>query len=142
MNLCNKVRQHIVGNSSNDHADFNEESFAFAKFANYIKSKYAKDVMNVKDFKRAELQTLYKLFTTIYRGQLIDAKYATPEHPEYQVVKMYPISHSPRLKERLQIVIMCLSVHHLGRNVVFIADAEMAKVVYQDFHLIILKPIK
>lgn len=141
MNLCNKVRQHTVGNSSNDHVGFNEESFAFAKFANYIKSKYAKDVMNVKDFKRAELQTLYKLFTTIYRGQLTDAKYATPEHPEYQVVKMYPISHSPRFKERL-LIVMCLSVHHQGRNVVFIADAKMAKVVYQAFHLIILKPFK
>ena len=139
VNLYNKVRQQTMKTSSPSPAAFDEESLAFARVVDHVKSECTKDLMNVPVFKLAELKTLYSSYLPAMETD--SRSYETRTSRKASVENVIGVAqdsksstvHSSRFKDRLLSAIPYLSAHQQGRDVYFIADAEMGTIVHQAY---------
>ena len=140
VSLYNKVRQKTMKTSIPSCAGFDEESLAFARVVDYIKSECEKDLMNVPVFKLSELKILYSSYLppTATENKSYETRTSKQSsggnaisEPKGQDSKSN--IHSSRFKDRLLSAIPYLSAHHQGRDVYFIADAEMSSIVHQAY---------
>ena len=136
--LYNKVRQQTMKSSIATQDMFDEESLAFARVVDHVESECAKDLMSVSVFKLAELKSLYNdyLPAGVTKSKSYDTRTSRRSESVDDVQKCLDSKsniHSSRFKERLLNAIPYLSAHHQGRDVYFVADAEMGNIVHQAY---------
>ena len=138
VSLYNRVRHQTIKRSTSDHDNFDEESLAFARVVDYVRSECSKDLTNVAVFKLGELKNLYHNYLPVssQENKLCDTRTnrrSSGENVAQNKLDSKSNIHSSRFKERLLNAIPYLSAYHQGRDVFFIADAEMGSIVYQAY---------